>query len=459
MQVRLRLSRVGRRPTIALGVLAVALLVGVSGVFAGAAPPGRQAAAVGKAPAPGLASVSAKPTVGHSVRNDTSRSLRDMPRIAPRVPRDHEVNLNPSLYRTSSSRPDAARQTKHFQNHMPSPTLNFDGIGFPGVNCSCAPPDTNGEVGDTQYVQIVNSGFQVFDKTTGASVFGPASIDSVFTGFGGVCETNGEGDPVVLYDQIANRWVLTDFAGAGNPTDECVAVSTTDDAAGAYNRYDFHLGGNFYDYPKLSVWPDGYYMTTNVFNAAGTASLGPEPWALDRTAMLNGDPATIIGFTGSAYYNPGSDAMLPADMDGSTPPPAGAPDPFLMLGTNTTLVAALSSPCGLRHSGELDLHAGNGPRARRVLGSLRRLCPPGGHQLPARHALGPRDVPPRLPSLLRRPRGSRRQHERLLERSGGGSLVRDHQRDLRHCELRPAEHLPARQHVALDGRRGDGPVR
>ena len=165
VQARLRLS--GRKTTIALGVLVVGLLIGAGGVFAGAAP-GREAAAVGKFSAPGPASPSAKPIVGHSVRNDTSPALRDMTGLKPwSVPRDHEVNLNPSIYHGSTFKPDAALQTKRFRNNMPSPTLNFDGIRFPGVNCSCAPPDTNGEVGDTQYVQIVNTGFQVFDKTDG----------------------------------------------------------------------------------------------------------------------------------------------------------------------------------------------------------------------------------------------------------------------------------------------------
>ncbi|MEP6568858.1 MAG: hypothetical protein ABJC10_03715, partial [Acidobacteriota bacterium] len=149
--------------------------------------------------------------------------------------------------------------------NMPSPSLNFDGIGFPGVSCNCAPPDTNGEVGATQYVQMVNEGYQVFNKTTGASVLGPSGITTLWSGFGGVCQNNGSGDPVVLYDQIANRWVITQFAGVSVPTDECIAVSTSSDATGSYNRYDFHLGSNFFDYPHLSVWPDGYYMSMNVF--------------------------------------------------------------------------------------------------------------------------------------------------------------------------------------------------
>src|SRR5262245_29029820 len=220
---------------------------------------------------------------------------------------------------------------------MPSPILNFNGIPLPGVNCNCAPPDTNGEVGATQYVQIVNEGLQVFNKTTGASVLGPISIESLWGGFGGVCENNGEGDPVVLYDQLANRWVVTQFAGTAQPTHECVAVSTSSDATGTFNRYDFDLGtafgNNFYDYPKLGVWPDAYYMSTNVFNAAGTQFFGPQPFALNRAAMLAGSPATIIS---TGMLTATDDQLMPADLDGINQPPSGAPNPFTEIGTNPT---------------------------------------------------------------------------------------------------------------------------
>lgn len=210
---------------------------------------------------------------------------------------------------------------------MPSTQLNFNGIPFPGVGCNCAPPDTNGEVGLTQYVQIVNEGFQVFDKSTGASVFGPVGISTLWSGFGGVCQSNGDGDPVVLYDQIANRWVITQFAGSSVPTDECIAVSTGSDATGSYNRYGFHLGTNFFDYPKLGVWPDAYYMSMNVFNSAGTRFLGPQPFAFDRAAMLAGNSATYItpGITGGSS----EETYLPSDLDGNTLPPAGAPNTFV----------------------------------------------------------------------------------------------------------------------------------
>jgi len=131
----------------------------------------------------------------------------------------------------------------------------------------------------------------------------------------------------VMYDQIANRWVITQFAGVSVPTDECIAVSTTSDATGSYNRYGFHLGSNFFDYPHLGVWPDAYYMSMNVFNAAGTAFLGPQPFAFDRAKMLAGQPATFVttGITGGAT----EEVYLPADLDGSNLPPAGAPASFV----------------------------------------------------------------------------------------------------------------------------------
>src|SRR5882762_6944293 len=213
--------------------------------------------------------------VGTSDRNDTSKPLRDMKQLPVEQKAEHEANENPKIPNKHKDSADpvvqGANSARIFAGlNMPSALLSFDGVPFPGVACNCAPPDTNGEVGATQYVQIVNEGFQVFNKTTGASQLGPSGIATIWSGFGGVCQTNGSGDPVVLYDQIANRWVITQFAGIGVPTDECIAVSTTSDATGSYNRYAFHLGSNFFDYPHLSVWPDAYYMSMNVFNSADT---------------------------------------------------------------------------------------------------------------------------------------------------------------------------------------------
>src|SRR5436190_2363369 len=273
---------------------------------------------------------------GQSYYNDVSPALRDLPTLWP--PKEkagdevelHEANLNPQLplslhIDTPDPVVDHGLLGALIPDVMPAPILNFDGIPFPGVVCSCAPPDTNGAVGLTQYVQIVNEGYEVFNKVTGASVLGPTAITAIWSGFGGVCQSNGHGDPVVLYDHIANRWLISQFAGSGIPTDECIAISTTSDATGTYNRYGFHLGTNFFDYPHLGVWPDGYYMANNVFNSAGTASLGPQAFAFDRAKMIAGLPATFI----SPGNMQGQAPFLPADFDGSYFPPAGTGNPFV----------------------------------------------------------------------------------------------------------------------------------
>ena len=186
--------------------------------------------------------------VVHSSHNDVSAPLREMATWRLPPAREHGAPENPKtgIPRASGSRPDTVVQNKFMTNLLGNiiPGLNFDGIPYPGVVCSCAPPDTNGYVGLAQYVQTVNDGYQVFDKVTGNSVLGPASIRSVWASFGGVCETGGNGDPVMLYDKMANRWVISQFAispGTSVPNRECIAVSTTSDATGTWNRYDFDL--------------------------------------------------------------------------------------------------------------------------------------------------------------------------------------------------------------------------
>ena len=197
---------------------------------------------------------------------------------------------------------------------------------------NAAPPDTNGAVGATQYVQWVNESFAVFDKTTAAIAIGfPKAGNTLWVGFGGGCEANNDGDPIVQYDKFAKRWVLTQFSVTTTPYLQCVAVSTTSDATGTYNRYAFSYGvTQFPDYPKLGVWPDGYYITYNIFNN-GTTFAGSKLCALDRTAMLSGALATQECFQLSNSFG----GVLPSDLDGTILPPAGSPNYMLNFGANS----------------------------------------------------------------------------------------------------------------------------
>jgi hypothetical protein len=207
--------------------------------------------------------------------------------------------------------------------------LNFDGIGQGayGFSVTSAPPDTNGAVGATQFLQWVNTSFAVFDKSAGALVYGPAAGNTFWTGFGGACETSNSGDPIAQYDKAAGRWVVTQPVFTA-PYLVCVAISTTSDATGTYNRYVFSMP-SFPDYPKLGVWSDAYYMSFNVFGRH--SFLGANACALDRAHMLSGAAATMQCFQQSSSV----DSLLPSDLDGTTPPPAGSPAFFLNYGSNS----------------------------------------------------------------------------------------------------------------------------
>jgi hypothetical protein len=274
-----------------------------------------------------------------AVKSDQIASLRNLP-----VSYTGDTLVSPAAdpggYLKGSATPvvDRAAQTGAViaPAAAATPGLGFDGVGngFTGpqgtFTVQSAPPDTVGAIGRTQYVQWVNSSFAVFDKNTGAVVYGPVAGNTLFAGFGGVCQTQNDGDPIVQYDKAADRWIMTQFAVPANgPFMQCIAVSKTSDATGGYNRYAFQYSG-FNDYPKLGIWPDAYYITYNMFNAAGTAFLGAQVCAFNRAAMLAGTAATQQCKQLSTAYG----GLMPADLDGSTPPPAGSPNFILSGGTN-----------------------------------------------------------------------------------------------------------------------------
>src|SRR6202011_2946318 len=139
---------------------------------------------------------------------------------------------------------------------MPAPMANFEGQSASDSGCGCIPPDPNGAVGPTQYVQMVNSVFSVYSKT-GTRLTGPTQINTLFSGLTGTaCANNNNGDPVVVYDRIADRWILTQFAVPGGAAGyhQCIAVSQTPDATRQYYAYDFLLSTTkFEDYPHLGL--------------------------------------------------------------------------------------------------------------------------------------------------------------------------------------------------------------
>ncbi|PYM54484.1 MAG: hypothetical protein DMD79_24530, partial [Candidatus Rokuibacteriota bacterium] len=271
------------------------------------------------------------PQVVDEVQHDVSAPLREMIPAAPGRTRTAPSGVIP-LLRPKPERPPAPPPPPDPGLQTVAPARGkHHRSAFPGVGANgYAPPDTNGAAGTTQYVQWVNVRYAVYDKATGHLLFGPAAGNSFWSGFGGPCETHNSGDIIAQFDKAAGRWVMAQPVYS-SPFMYCVAISTTADATGSYHRYAFTIPNNYFpDYPKVGVWPDGYYVSFNAFDASGSFFLGALVCALDRNAMLAGNAATAVCFQNGSSV----DSLLPSDLDGSTPPPAGAPNPFVYFVSN-----------------------------------------------------------------------------------------------------------------------------
>ncbi|MDQ3877447.1 MAG: hypothetical protein M3290_03750 [Actinomycetota bacterium] len=235
----------------------------------------------------------------------------------------------------STSRPArtlTARSDRRIGSHLPSATNVFAGMSN---ETRVAPPDPIGDVSASQYVQSVNgmrgARVAVFDKATGAIEGEPFDLEDLWDR--GRCKNHGWGDPVVQFDQLANRWLLSQFAfrfdRKGNPTGpyfECIAVSATDDASGSYFTYPFRITRfKLPDFPKFGVWPDAYYMSIHLLGRKGGTAQGII--AFDRERMLEGAPAREMVF----FVNRSLFGLLPSDLEGPTPPPSGTPNYLVVL--------------------------------------------------------------------------------------------------------------------------------
>jgi hypothetical protein len=331
--VRCRIPGIKRIPPIRAAALAAGLAIAVV--------PGLMLASPAQAAAHQPAAPMSKPSPnsGPAVHHDTSQPLRVMaanahPAAVPRqtAPDRDEILPHPP----ASGLADPVLQNHQGAKLAVATSANFDGIGTStGYAVTGAPPDPNAAVGTTQVAEVVNTAFAVFSKT-GGTVMAPTNTNTLWSGFGGFCQSANDGDATVSFDRLANRWVVQQFANvrsASGPYFECVAVSTSADATGSYNRYSFQFS-NFPDYPKLSVWPDAYYTTYNMFTPAG-AFINAEICAMNRANMLTGAAATQQCFTTDANHG----GILAADLDGSTAPPSGEPETVMGIGTTSTTLA------------------------------------------------------------------------------------------------------------------------
>ena len=278
-----------------------------------------------------------------AVRADISRPMRDILRdLGPvsvtrapyAIPNKLEKIGVKGRAGSSDGAPDGALQDFAGATGSITMGMNFDGLDEVDnnnvVGFGVVPPDTQGDVGREFYMQWINLVWGLYNKSTGALVSGPNPGNSFWDGFGGNCDTFNDGDPIVLYDHIANRWVVSQFAI--NSGTQCVAVSTTSDPLGSYARYAFVVTpGGLNDYPKLGVWSDGttgstgqsaYTFTTRDFGGtSGFQGFG----VMERDKMLAGMPAQFIKFempcTGADCVEGG----LPPHLEGPEPPPGTCP--------------------------------------------------------------------------------------------------------------------------------------
>src|SRR5262245_28529443 len=270
-----------------------------------------------------LAEMAAQP-VAEREDEDESPENPELPswrRIRSDLPDPVVQRVVPSVQSLGASGPQAAAPTTGF---------NFLGVGMNGGT----PSDSNGSVGNNQFVETVNVRYQIWslDRATkvATSVLGPSPINNLWVGFGGACQTQNSGDPIVLFDKAARRWLISQFTTSlsGGSYLQCVAISTTANATGSYFRYAFAVpAGVFGDYPHFGAWSDAYYMMAHGFTSTSGSYVAALFAAMDRTKMLVGDPSA----TWQVIMDPSEGGHMPADLDGFAPPPTDAPGICLSL--------------------------------------------------------------------------------------------------------------------------------
>jgi len=331
-------STSARRKLRLAGAVAIFLLL-LAGAGAGAADNSSAAVDMHAKTSPALT-----PQVTWATAHDVSPTLREMAqtRIAPDIEDPAgEVDRGPSAAIDGLYSQDGALQSSLLPAAIPSTSQNFEGLSnednFHIFGGRVNPPDPNGEVGPNNYVEMTNLTFAVYDKS-GNRLLGPVDTGTLWSDFAVPDCTDPSGDPVVLYDQFTDRWILSQFTTSGlddatKPFWNCVAVSTTSDPTGSYYRYAFQTAHFqfFPDYPKYGNWTDSYVLTTREFGP--TVEYGIGVYALEKNKMVNGEPARAVSF-----FIDGNqpdllplvgDGLLPADIDGKQKPKNDAAIPIV----------------------------------------------------------------------------------------------------------------------------------
>jgi hypothetical protein len=291
------------------------------------------------------------PTVIWDAAHDLSPPLREMAqgRIPPGVEEPGDEDDEGPLAEGEGYSPDGALQSVMPPTTIPSTQANFEGLSnqdnFNIFGFRVNPPDPNGDVGPNNYVEMINLVFGVYDKA-GNLLVGPVDTGTLWDNFAVPDCTDPSGDPIVVYDQLTDRWILSQFTTSGMNPDgsfnglpfyNCVAVSQTGDPTGAYYRYAFitdqagSMSTFFPDYPKYGVWRDSYLLTSRDFGSAD--EYGISVYGLEKNKMVNGEPARAVHFfidgNDPANLPLVGDGLLPADIDGIKKPKNDAKIPII----------------------------------------------------------------------------------------------------------------------------------
>ncbi len=219
----------------------------------------------------------------YDINNDNSDSSIIVPQQVNVLPQEENTTTSTTIIQNLQTEPGGITALPILQNFQGS---NQGQSGY-------LPPDPTGAVGPDHYVHSVNSIVKIFDKT-GNLVYGPISLG----GFLGISSNNG--DPIVMYDQLADRWFVSEFGNLGGDLGLAVGVSVTNDPTGAYNVYQFDMG-SFPDYPHYGLWHDGYYGTANYSNQGETAA-----FVMERDVILAGgaEPKVVLFDLPEVVSNP-----------------------------------------------------------------------------------------------------------------------------------------------------------
>ncbi len=272
-----------------------------------------------------------RPTrVSKAVAFAKSKPMRELAAV---VSAEDDLAINPKGFnpnridydkwgKTEVDLPKDTPQTKQGNRHAKGLLASFEGISQGG---SGYPPDPDGDISNNHFVQVVNSRYSVYDRS-GTKILGPLSLSTLWNDLPGPWVGRDDGDPIILFDEQYQRWIITQFALPNNGNYELFAVSETEDPTGSYYLYAFSFGTKFNDYPKIGVWSNGYAATYNLFtNHTNPNFIGSKITMVEREKMVNGqsDPA-MIEFLKSGWYS-----SMPADVDGTNMPGVNEPCPIM----------------------------------------------------------------------------------------------------------------------------------